>query len=82
LYKTISNNYNYNSEKINFGQAISNKLQNFWFNFVQIAVDFQNNYQIDGQLQTIQVFSEQSKTISIQFFWLPEKRCNFKTIQF
>ena len=29
---------------------------------------YQNNYQIDGQLQTIQVFSEQSKTISVQFF--------------
>ncbi len=82
MYETILNNYNYNFEKITFGQATSNKLQNFWFNFVQIAVDFQNNYQIDGQLQTIQVFSEQSKTISIQIFWLPEKRYNFKTIQF
>ena len=26
-------------KKKKFGQAISNKLQNFWFNFVQIAVD-------------------------------------------
>ena len=68
MYETISNNYNYNSEKKNFGQAISNKLQNFWFNFVQIEVDLSNNYQIDGQLQTIQVFSEQRKTISLQFF--------------
>jgi len=38
LYETILNNYDYNFEKINFGQATSNKLQNFWFSFVQIAV--------------------------------------------
>ncbi len=35
-YQTITNTI---LKKKNFGQAISNKLQNFWFNFEQIAVD-------------------------------------------
>jgi hypothetical protein len=68
LYETISNNFNYNFGKKNIDKQFQTSFNIYYSILYKYQLPNQNNCQIDEQIKTIQVFSGQSKTISIQFF--------------